>query len=448
MGLFVHYIPFYLFPYTFIHQEEVIRIMQLSSFAISVAIAQIATLVSADASTYWQSFTSEINPKNITIPSIPATTSNDPTTECTYYNPDTALISINDTEWPSIWDVATSNNMNTSAEFVALYNSIDWASAPNISVRTLTATGALDFTGYAASSDPDCWWSASVCTKPKLANVNEDIANCPEPETWGLTYDDGPNCSHNAFYDYLQEQKLKATMFYIGSNVLDWPYGAMRGVVDGHHIAAHTWSHHYTTTLTNQEVLAEFYYTQKAIKLATGLTPRYWRPPYGDIDDRVRWIATQLGLTAVIWNLDTNDWSAGFTTTVEAVQQSYDDYVTMGTNGTFATSGNIVLTHEINNTTMSLAVENLPKIIAAYKQVLDVATCYNISYPYFEDIEWTNVLNASTSTGASSSGSTSSSAASKSVGAASQISKASTSGSSQVLPSAVLAVALVAAALL
>jgi hypothetical protein len=32
------------------------------------------------------------------------------------------------------------------------------------------------------------------------------------------------------------------------------------------------------TTLTNQELLAEFYYTQKAIKLATGLTPRYWRP--------------------------------------------------------------------------------------------------------------------------------------------------------------------------
>jgi hypothetical protein len=32
------------------------------------------------------------------------------------------------------------------------------------------------------------------------------------------------------------------------------------------------------TTLTNQEVLAELYYTQKAIKLATGLTPRYWRP--------------------------------------------------------------------------------------------------------------------------------------------------------------------------
>lgn len=409
--------------------------MQLKSFTVSIAIAQAVTLAFADTSAnYWQSFTSQINPKNISIPSISQTTSLDVTTECTYYNPETSLITINSTEWPSIWDVATTNGMNTTAEFTSLYNSIDWTKAPNIPVRKLTAAGGLDFSNYSASEDPDCWWSASVCTKPKISDVNDDITNCPEPETWGLTYDDGPNCSHNAFYDYLQEKKLKATMFYIGSNVLDWPYGAMRGVVDGHHIAAHTWSHHYTTTLTNQEVLAEFYYTQKAIKLATGLTPRYWRPPYGDIDDRVRWIASQLGLTAVIWNLDTDDWSAGVTTTVEAVQKSYDDFVAMGTNGTFANSGNIVLTHEINNTTMSLAVENLPKIISAYKQVIDVATCYNISHPYFEDYEWTNVLNGSASTASSSSTESISSSGSSSATAGKAV--ASTSGAAKMIPAA------------
>jgi hypothetical protein len=32
------------------------------------------------------------------------------------------------------------------------------------------------------------------------------------------------------------------------------------------------------TTLSNQEVLAELYYTQKAIKLITGVTPLHWRP--------------------------------------------------------------------------------------------------------------------------------------------------------------------------
>jgi peptidoglycan/xylan/chitin deacetylase (PgdA/CDA1 family) len=67
-------------------------------------------------------------------------------------------------------------------------------------------------------------------------------------------------------------------MFYIGSNVLNWPYGALRGVKDGHHIAGHTWSHQLMTTLTNQEVLAELYFTQKAIKYVTGITPKYWRP--------------------------------------------------------------------------------------------------------------------------------------------------------------------------
>jgi hypothetical protein len=32
------------------------------------------------------------------------------------------------------------------------------------------------------------------------------------------------------------------------------------------------------TTLTNQEVLAELYYTAKAIKYVTGVTPLHWRP--------------------------------------------------------------------------------------------------------------------------------------------------------------------------
>lgn len=40
------------------------------------------------------------------------------------------------------------------------------------------------------------------------------------------------------------------------------------------------------------------------------------RPPYGDIDDRVRYISLQMGLTPVIWTaadggtFDTQDWQA------------------------------------------------------------------------------------------------------------------------------------------
>lgn len=370
--------------------------MQIKAFITSITIALAASQVAADP-TFWKNFTTQINPKNVSTPSIAQTTSIDPTEECVYYSPDTSLINIVSSEWPTIWQKATTNGMNETSEFTTLYNSIDWTKAPNIPVRTTLADGTLNTTSYSSSSDPDCWWSASGCTQPKISDAYADLSQCPEPETWGLTYDDGPNCSHNAFYNYLDEQKLKATMFYIGSNVLDWPYGAMRGIQDGHHIASHTWSHPMITTFTNQEVLAELYFSLKAIKLATGLTPRYWRPPYGDIDDRVRWIATQLGLTAVMWNLDTDDWNAGLTKTVADVQNTYDQFIDMGKNDTFANTGNIVLSHEINNETMSLAIQNLPNIQAAYKQVINVATCFNISRPYFEDYLWSGVLNGSLS---------------------------------------------------
>ncbi|KAI8062512.1 chitin deacetylase [Gongronella butleri] len=353
----------------------------LAKLAACAALAQGIQLVSAD---YWSNFNSSVNPLNVKVPQITQTTSIDPVTECTYYTPDPSLITITPTDWPSNWLTATTNGMNTSAEFTALYNSINWANAPNISVRTFNTDGSMNTNGYDVANDPDCWWTVSGCTVPKLQDVNADIYKCPEPDTWGLSYDDGPNCSHNAFYNFLQEQNLRASMFYIGSNVMNWPYGAMRGVQDGHHIASHTWSHQYMTTLTNQEVLAEFYYTQKMIHLATGVTPRYWRAPYGDVDDRVRWIATQLNLTTILWDYDTNDWQAGDGVPESTVQNTYNEFIQMGNNGSMASGGNIVLTHEINNTTMQLAVENIPNMLKSYKHVVNVATCMNITYPYME----------------------------------------------------------------
>ncbi|CAO3634719.1 unnamed protein product [Cunninghamella echinulata] len=348
-------------------------------------IATVLTLLTTSSLAAVQTnYTSTVDPTKLSLPVNDQTTSYDAAKECAYYQPPVAY---NKAEWPTIWDIATSNGMNTSAEFTALYNSIDWTKAPKINPRKMSATtGGLDFTGYTPQEDPDCWWSASQCTTPKHEGINADIVKCAEPETWGLTYDDGPNCSHNAFYDFLQQNNQKASMFYIGSNVMNWQYGAIRGLKDGHHLAGHTWSHKLMTTLSNQEVLAELYYTSKAIKFVTGVTPIHWRPAQGDLDDRVRWIATQLGLTAVLWNLDTNDWAANVVpgVTPQTVEQNYENFITMGKNGSFSAVGNIVLSHEINNMTMNYATTYYPRIKQAYKHIVDVATCMNISHPYVE----------------------------------------------------------------
>jgi len=112
-------------------------------------------------------------------------------------------------------------------------------SIPDISPRG-TRDGDFDSVKYDATTDPDCWWTDTTCTSPKLAGLPDDITTCPEANTWGFTLDDGPNCSHNAYYDYLNDIEQKATMFFIGSNVLDWPLEAQRALADGHEICAHS----------------------------------------------------------------------------------------------------------------------------------------------------------------------------------------------------------------
>ncbi|CAG8822607.1 25933_t:CDS:2, partial [Racocetra persica] len=204
--------------------------------------------------------------------------------------------------------------------------------------------------------------------------------------TWGLTYDDGPNCSHNAFYDFLSQNKQKASMFFIGSNVADWPYEAKRAFADNHHISVHTWSHPYMTTLTNDQVLAELYYTKKVIHEIVGVTPLSWRPPFGDADNRIRAIAQQLNLATIIWNLDSNDWQMqpmGPKTSAE-VDAIFEDFVKMGQNGSFSNHGAIALQHELNNATMSKAQQWYSSIKGAFKHVVPAASCLNMTHPYAE----------------------------------------------------------------
>lgn len=150
--------------------------------AAATAVLVFASALAVDAVTT-NLTTTKTDPTNITIPDIPQTTSQDPATECQYYQ---SPFTVNPAEWPSNWDIATSNGMNTTQEFQNLYNSIDWSKAPNIPVRKLTADGGLDLTGYDTQNDPDCWWSASQCTTPKTQGIYADIVACAEPETWGL----------------------------------------------------------------------------------------------------------------------------------------------------------------------------------------------------------------------------------------------------------------------
>ena len=304
------------------------------------------------------------------------------TEECTpYYYAPSADQRYN---FPTIWEPASILSNDTEAQ--AKYQSIQSA-IPNIPPKgTQPQSLEGNFTGYSyPASDPDCWWTFDKCTTPKLSSLPPDMTGAPEPDTLGFGFDDGPNCSHNAFYDYLEANNQKATMFYIGSNVMDWPLEAQRGLADGHEICVHTWSHRYTTSLTNEQVFAEFYYTMKAIKLVVGVTPTCWRPPFGDMDDRVRAIAHALGLRTIVWQYDSNDWQvAAGDATVQQVNQNYQNLINSAKNGTFANTGTIMLTHELNNFTMSEMMTYYDQLKSAFKHLVPMLVSLNQTQPYVE----------------------------------------------------------------
>ncbi|KAJ4001878.1 putative chitin deacetylase [Lentinula boryana] len=340
----------------------------------------------------------------------------DPVEECTayYYAPVTDALD----GFPTIWQPATIVSNDTEAQSI-------WA---NISQSVPTNIyphgdiyGDWNDTSYNVAEDPDCWWTKSLCTTPKLSTIPADVASIPEPETMGYGFDDGPNCSHNAFYDYLLEQNQKATMFFIGSNVLDWPYEAMRAIDEGHEICAHTWSHHYMTGFSSEDAFAELYYSvrMKAIKLVLGVTPTCWRPPFGDVDDRIRAIAEGLGLQTIIWQYDSFDWEEqSGNITAAQVYTNYDNFIARAENGTFNTEGSIMLTHELNNFTMQTAVTYYPKLKDTFKYLVPVGVALNKTQPYvetnyslptFDEYIAGNITTNSSSSSSSSSNSTSSS---------------------------------------
>lgn len=139
-----------------------------------------------------------------------------------------------------------------------------------------------------------CETYAGGCTR------DTDVTACPDPLTFGLSYDDGPSPYTPLVLDYLAVEELKASFFVVGSRVISRPEMLQLEYVAGHQISVHTWSHPPLTTLTNEQIVAELGWTMKAIKDVTGVTPNTMRPPYGDIDDRVRAICTAMGLTPIV----------------------------------------------------------------------------------------------------------------------------------------------------
>jgi peptidoglycan/xylan/chitin deacetylase (PgdA/CDA1 family) len=133
-----------------------------------------------------------------------------------------------------------------------------------------------------------------------------------------LTFDDGPApvSALESILGTLEENRIKAEFYVLGSEVKQYPEAARTIVRQGHDIQNHSWSHPDLERESEQDVRRELEQTQNIIKTVTGVTPSKIRPPYGaggfrgHLDPELVNVARELALTIVTWDIDTEDWKA------------------------------------------------------------------------------------------------------------------------------------------
>jgi len=164
-----------------------------------------------------------------------------------------------------------------------------------------------------------------------------------------LTFDDGPGRYTARVLAILRRAHARATFFLVGQRVRYWA-GLARAEVDQGAVGNHTWDHARLPGLDQRATYAELARTQSAVVAATGLRPLLFRPPYELTSASSQRIARALGLTVVLWSVDSGDSLPG--ATADSVARTVVPSLRPGA---------IVLLHDIH----PAGVAALPRILRA-----------------------------------------------------------------------------------
>lgn len=208
---------------------------------------------------------------------------------------------------------------------------IDFEKIPNIPLRPV---------GTCPATRTQCSFDCFKCVS------YDDVYTCPK---LSQTFDDGPS---KYTLNLIENLESRATFFTLGMNVVKHPdiYNEIKR--RGHLLGSHTWSHKFLPALTNEEIIAQFEWSIWAMNATGHHLPKWYRPPYGGIDDRVRTIARMFGMQAVVWDHDSFDWQ------MEAIpQQRTKSYILNDITRWKEKGTGLILEHDVFESTTDLGIE-------------------------------------------------------------------------------------------
>src|SRR5450631_3359810 len=124
-----------------------------------------------------------------------------------------------------------------------------------------------------------------------------------------LSFDDGPVAEKTtAILDILKDYQAEAAFFCTGKNMAENESILKRIPQDGHIIGNHSYSHdRFFDLFSSRRMLREMQGTSRVCKNVTGLSPRFFRPPYGVTNPNLKKSVLRGGFISIGWSVRSFD---------------------------------------------------------------------------------------------------------------------------------------------
>ena len=161
---------------------------------------------------------------------------------------------------------------------------------------------------------------ASILIVGSLFSIKQSMAQIPEKKVpiycvdrddkkiaisfdaaWGQTYTED-------ILKTLEKYNVKSTFFLVGFWVDKYPDLVKKIYGQGHEIGNHSSTHPKMSTLSDAKIKEELESTSEKIQKITGKKPIVFRPPFGDYDNDMLRVCSDLGYYTIQWDVDSLDW--------------------------------------------------------------------------------------------------------------------------------------------
>lgn len=188
-----------------------------------------------------------------------------------------------------------------------------------------------------------------------------------------FTFDDGPDLSFETsgqIVNELYKYDSSATFFVLGNRLGEKQINYIKGAVEkGMEYGSHTQSHANLTKLSSSDAANEILTPFNDLNNGFGYQMKLFRPPYGAINDTV---LNSTNLTAVLWNVDSLDWSyRNKYDHNECVNVIYDKVINE------TDENDVVLFHDIYSTSSDAACKLIEYYIKNGYQIVSASELMN-----------------------------------------------------------------------